>query len=43
MTLKGKQSSCFLELNQPNDIALELYESSIADKIPVVTVPNQRF
>lgn len=44
VTLKGKQkqSSCFLELYQPNDIALELYESSIADKIPVVTVPNHK-
>jgi hypothetical protein len=41
-TLKGhkKVREVSLELNQPDQVLFELYESSIAGKIPVIVVPN---
>ena len=44
VTLRGKQkqSDDVLELHEPNAITLELYESEITGKMPVITVPDNK-
>lgn len=44
VTLRGKQkqSEGFLELNKPDEIVFELYESPMAGKVPIIVVPDNK-